>query len=112
MSNALRSSMAACFALMGDPWTAQRLLTQLATALQAMPKQAKLEAKARVNLAWICLQAARMARDAADRLVKECTGWGREWFAALHLLSVDEEGVPVAARRGVPVRWDGTASVA
>jgi tetratricopeptide (TPR) repeat protein len=61
-----RSSMAACFALMGDPWTAQRLLSQLASALQAMPRQSRLEARARLDLAWICLQAARMARDAAD----------------------------------------------
>lgn len=61
-----RSSMAACFAMMGDPWTAQHLLGTLANALQAMPRQGRAEARARLDLAWICLQAARMARDAAD----------------------------------------------
>lgn len=61
-----RSSMAACFALMGDPWTAQQLLGQLADGLRALPRQGRLEAKARINMAWIGLQAARMARDAAD----------------------------------------------
>ncbi|MGW2745675.1 hypothetical protein [Streptomyces sp. NPDC001450] len=43
----------------------------------------------------------------ADRLVKEYIGRVREYFAALDLMLVDEDGVPVAAGWGVPVRWDG-----
>ncbi|CAL9651954.1 hypothetical protein [Streptomyces sp. Tu 3180] len=43
----------------------------------------------------------------AGRLVKEYMGRVREWFAGLNLMLVDENGVPVASGRGVPVRWDG-----
>ncbi|MFJ1736599.1 GNAT family N-acetyltransferase [Streptomyces sp. NPDC088254] len=43
----------------------------------------------------------------ADRLVKEYIGRVREWFADLDLMLVDEDGAPVAAGWGVPVRWDG-----
>ncbi|MER5374480.1 GNAT family N-acetyltransferase [Streptomyces sp. NPDC002553] len=43
----------------------------------------------------------------ADRLVKEYIGRVRAWFADLDLMLVDEDGAPVAAGWGVPVRWDG-----
>jgi GNAT superfamily N-acetyltransferase len=43
----------------------------------------------------------------ADRLVTQYIGRVREFFPELDLTLVDEDGVPVAAGWGVPVRWDG-----
>ena len=43
----------------------------------------------------------------ADQQVKEYIGRVREFFAGLDLMLLDEDGVPVAAGWGVPLRWDG-----
>ena len=61
-----RGTMAACFALLGDPWAAQRLLAELAGQFQGGGNEPKLEATVRVNHASVCLQIARLARQGAD----------------------------------------------
>jgi len=61
-----RGSAATLFALLGDPWAAQRLLSELAGMFQATPSEAKLEATVRNNHASVCLQIARIARHGGD----------------------------------------------
>jgi tetratricopeptide (TPR) repeat protein len=62
-----RGTAAACFALIGDPWAAHRLMSEVADQLGALRGESRVEATARVNTASICLLAARMARNADDR---------------------------------------------
>lgn len=62
-----RGTAASCFALMGDPWAAYRLMSDVADQLSALPGESRIEATARINTASICLLAARMSRAADDR---------------------------------------------
>ncbi len=61
-----RGTMANCFALLGDPWAAQRLLAELVGQFQAGSSQPRLEATVRGNHASVCLQIARLARQGDD----------------------------------------------
>ncbi len=61
-----RGTMANCFALLGDPWAAQRLLAELVGQFQAGSPQPRLEATVRGNHASVCLQIARLARQGDD----------------------------------------------
>jgi hypothetical protein len=61
-----RGTMANCFALLGDPWAAQRLLAELVGQFQGGTTQPRLEATVRVNHASVCLQIARLARQGHD----------------------------------------------
>ena len=61
-----RGTAAICFALLGDPWAGQRLLSELLGLFQGLPSEASLEAVARNNHCAVCLLAARAARDAGD----------------------------------------------
>jgi tetratricopeptide (TPR) repeat protein len=63
-----RATMARCFALLGDPWAAQRLLAELVGQFQGGSGEPGLEAVVRVNHAAVCLQLARMARQGGDAL--------------------------------------------
>lgn len=61
-----RSTAATCFALLGDPWAGQRLLSELLGLFQGLPSEAPLETAVRNNHASICLRIARLARDAGE----------------------------------------------
>jgi tetratricopeptide (TPR) repeat protein len=61
-----RGTTANCFALLGDPWAAQRLLSELLGMFQARSDELRLEATTRGNHASVCLQIARLARLAGD----------------------------------------------
>ena len=62
-----RATMARCFALLGDPWAAQRLLAELVGQFQvAVNSERWLEAAVRIHHAGVCLQLARMARQGGD----------------------------------------------
>jgi tetratricopeptide (TPR) repeat protein len=61
-----RSTAATCFALLGDPWAGQRLLSELLGLFQGLPSEASLEAAVRNNHASICLRVVRLARDAGE----------------------------------------------
>jgi tetratricopeptide (TPR) repeat protein len=61
-----RGTAATCFALLGDPWAGQRLLSELLGLFQGLPSEALLEAVARNNHAGVCLLVARLARAAGD----------------------------------------------
>jgi tetratricopeptide (TPR) repeat protein len=61
-----RGTMARCFALLGDPWAAQRLLAELVGQFQGAGGEPGLEATVRVSHASVCLQLARMARQGGD----------------------------------------------
>jgi tetratricopeptide (TPR) repeat protein len=61
-----RGSMASCFALMGDPWAAQRVLAEVAGWLARLPGEQRLEATVQVNLAAIWLEIARGAGEGGD----------------------------------------------
>jgi tetratricopeptide (TPR) repeat protein len=61
-----RGTAATCFALLGDPWAGQRLLSELLGMFQGLPSEASLEAVARNNHAGVCMLVARLARDADD----------------------------------------------
>jgi hypothetical protein len=63
-----RATMARCFALLGDPWAAQRLLAELVGQFQAVSSEPWLEAAVRIHHAGVCLQLARMARQGGDGL--------------------------------------------
>jgi hypothetical protein len=61
-----RGTAATLFALLGDPWAAQRLLSELAGMFQAGAGETRLEATVRNNHASVCLQIARLARQGSD----------------------------------------------
>ncbi|MES2960605.1 MAG: hypothetical protein V4792_20620 [Pseudomonadota bacterium] len=61
-----RATAATCFALLGDPWAGQRLLSELLGLFQGLPSESALEAVARRNHATVCLLIARLAREAGD----------------------------------------------
>lgn len=61
-----RGTAATCFALLGDPWAAQRLQSELLGLFQGLPSESALEATVRNNHAACCLLIARMACDAGD----------------------------------------------
>jgi hypothetical protein len=61
-----RGSAANCFALMGDPWAAQRLLGELAGFFMAGGSELPLEATVRGNLCATYLMIAQWARQAQD----------------------------------------------
>lgn len=61
-----RGSAATAFALMGDPWAAQRLLGELAGLFQGGAGSPALEATVRGNHASVCLLIARLARAGGD----------------------------------------------
>jgi len=61
-----RGTAATCFALLGDPWAGQRLLSELLGLFQGLPSEAMLEAATRNNHVAVCLRIARMARDAGE----------------------------------------------
>lgn len=61
-----RGTAATCFALLGDPWAGQRLLSELLGMFQGLPSEASLEAVARNNHAGVCMLVARLAREADD----------------------------------------------
>lgn len=61
-----RGTAAICFALLGDPWAGQRLLSELLGLFQGLPSEASLETVARNNHCAVCLLVARAARDAGD----------------------------------------------
>ncbi|HET9978031.1 MAG TPA: hypothetical protein VFQ20_11370 [Burkholderiaceae bacterium] len=61
-----RGTAAILFALLGDPWAAQRLLSELAGMFQAGAGETRLEATVRNNHASVCLQTARLARLGGD----------------------------------------------
>jgi tetratricopeptide (TPR) repeat protein len=66
-----RSTAATCFALLGDPWAGQRLLSELMGLFQGLPSESALEAVARRNHTTVCLRIARLARDAGDKAACE-----------------------------------------
>jgi hypothetical protein len=61
-----RGTAATLFALLGDPWAGQRLLSELAGMFQAGAGETRLEATVRNNHASVCLQIARLARQGGD----------------------------------------------
>jgi hypothetical protein len=61
-----RGTTATCFALLGDPWAAQRLFSELVGLFQAGSPERRLEATVRTNHASVCLQIARLARQGGD----------------------------------------------
>ena len=61
-----RGTAATCFALLGDPWAGQRLLSELLGLFQGLPSEAALEGVARNNHTGVCMLVARLARDAGD----------------------------------------------
>lgn len=61
-----RGTAANCFALMGDPWAAQRLLAELAGFFMTSGNELALEATVRGNLCATYLLIARWARQAQD----------------------------------------------
>jgi hypothetical protein len=65
-----RGTAATCFALLGDPWAAQRLQSELLGLFQGLPSESALEATVRNNHAAICLLIARIACDASE--VESC----------------------------------------
>ena len=66
-----RGTAANAFALLGDPWAGQRLLSELAGMFQAGSNDRRLEATVRNNHASACLQVARMARQGLDNAACE-----------------------------------------
>ena len=66
-----RSTAATCFALLGDPWAGQRLLSELMGLFQGLPSESALEAVARRNHTTVCLRIARLAHDAGDEAACE-----------------------------------------
>jgi tetratricopeptide (TPR) repeat protein len=66
-----RGTAATCFALMGDPWAAQRLLSELLGLFQVGGNELRLEATTRGNHASVCLQIARLARQGGDAAVSD-----------------------------------------
>jgi len=66
-----RGTAANCFALLGDPWTAQRLLSEVAGMFQGTATHARLEATVRTNHASVSLQIARLARQGGDPMMCE-----------------------------------------
>jgi len=66
-----RGTAANCFALLGDPWTAQRLLSEVAGMFQGAATHARLEATVRTNHASVSLQIARLARQGGDPMTCE-----------------------------------------
>jgi hypothetical protein len=63
-----RGTAAAAFALLGDPWAAQRLTAELAGTFQGLSDQPRLEATARSNHCAISLVLTRLAREAGDEV--------------------------------------------
>jgi hypothetical protein len=61
-----RGAAATAFALLGDLWAGQRLLSELAGMFQTGSGELRLEATVRTNHASVCLQIARMARQGQD----------------------------------------------
>ncbi|HEX5685893.1 MAG TPA: hypothetical protein VFY73_17855 [Ideonella sp.] len=61
-----RGTAASAFLLLGDLWAAQRILAVLTSEFDQPHSELRLEATMRCNHASLCLQLARMARDAAD----------------------------------------------
>jgi hypothetical protein len=61
-----RGTAATLFALLGDPWAGQRLLSELAGMFQAGAGEPRLEATVRNNHASVCLQIARLAHHGGD----------------------------------------------
>ena len=61
-----RGTAANAFALLGDPWAAQRLLGELAGLFQGGNGPAALEATVRGNHASVCLAVARLAAGGGD----------------------------------------------
>jgi hypothetical protein len=61
-----RGTAANAFALLGDPWAAQRLLSELIGLFQGFTNEPRLEAQVRGNHASVCVQVARMARAGGD----------------------------------------------
>jgi len=61
-----RGTAANCFALLGDPWAGQRLLSELSGMFMGGTTELQLEATVRSNHASVSLQIARMARLGGD----------------------------------------------
>jgi hypothetical protein len=61
-----RGMAATCFALLGDAWAGQRLMSELLGLFQGLPGEAMLEASTRNNHTAICVRVARMAREGGD----------------------------------------------
>jgi tetratricopeptide (TPR) repeat protein len=61
-----RGSMASCFAMLGDPWAAQRVLAEVAQWLGRLSGETRLEATVQTNHAAIWIEIARQARDGGD----------------------------------------------
>ncbi len=61
-----RGTAASAFFLLGDPWAAQRILSALTSEFDREHDELRLETTMRCNHASLCLQVARMARDADD----------------------------------------------
>jgi tetratricopeptide (TPR) repeat protein len=66
-----RGTAATCFALLGDPWAGQRLLSELAGMFQGGAPNPRLEATVRTNHASVSLQIARLARQGGDPMACE-----------------------------------------
>lgn len=61
-----RGSMASCFALMGDPWAAQRVLADVASWLARLRGEPRIEATVQTNHAAIWIEIARLAFEGGD----------------------------------------------
>ena len=61
-----RGTAAICFALLGDAWAGQRLLSELLGLFQGLPAEVPLEWATRNNHAGVSLRIARLARDGGD----------------------------------------------
>jgi hypothetical protein len=61
-----RGTAANAFALLGDPWAGQRLLSELSGMFLGGTKERQLEATVRTNHASVSLQIARLARQGGD----------------------------------------------
>lgn len=61
-----RGSMASCFALMGDPWAAQRVLADMATWLARLRGETRIEATVQTNHASVWIEIARLAFEGGD----------------------------------------------
>jgi hypothetical protein len=66
-----RGTAATCFALLGDPWAAQRVLSELMGLFQAGSPERKLESSLRINHVSVCLHIARLARQGGDEAACE-----------------------------------------